>query len=61
MAPGSKIERRWIVEGGAGVNRRARAGCEKAGAGFSLKSRTKYLESIRFYDFGSIQSKIIVI
>jgi hypothetical protein len=41
--------------------RPTRAGCEKVGAGFSLQSRSKILESITFYDFGLIQSKIIVI
>jgi hypothetical protein len=39
----------------------ARTGCEKAGTGFSRQSRSKILESITFYDFGLIQSKIIVI
>jgi len=29
--------------------------------GFSQESRSKALESITFYDFGLIQSKIIVI
>jgi hypothetical protein len=34
---------------------------KKAGADFSRISRSKILESITFYDFGLIQSKIIVI
>jgi len=33
----------------------------KMGAGFSRQSRSKRLESVTFYDFGLIQSKIIVI
>jgi hypothetical protein len=37
------------------------AGCEKVGTGFSRQSRSKILESITFYDFELIQSKIIVI
>jgi hypothetical protein len=39
----------------------ARAGCGKVDTGFPHNSRSKYLESITFYDFGLIQSKIIVI
>jgi hypothetical protein len=34
---------------------------KKMGTGFSLRSRSKILESITFYDFGLIQSNIIVI
>jgi hypothetical protein len=33
----------------------------KSVSGFSRKSRSKYLESITFMDFGLIQSKVIVI
>ena len=36
-----------------------RAGCEKVGTGFSLKSRSKFLESITFHDFGSTRPKIM--
>jgi hypothetical protein len=39
----------------------SRAGCEKVDTGFSPKSRSNSLESSTFYDFGLIQSKIIVI
>ncbi|CAD5284148.1 hypothetical protein BOS5A_110352 [Bosea sp. EC-HK365B] len=31
------------------------------GTGFSLESCSKFLESITFYEFGSIRSKFIVI
>jgi hypothetical protein len=36
------------------------AGCEKVGTGFSRRSRSKILELIT-YDFGLMQSKIIMI
>jgi hypothetical protein len=40
---------------------RPRVGCENADSGFLRKSRSNHIESITIYDFGLIQSKIIVI
>jgi hypothetical protein len=51
----------WQTTARGGGVRGVRAGCEKAGTGFSRKSGSKIWESITFYDFGLVQSKIIVI
>jgi hypothetical protein len=56
-----KVQERAYAAIGRATNGAPRAGCGKLDTGFPHGSRSKHLESITFYDFGLIQSKIIVI